>query len=419
MRDARAGGGSSPAWGDSAIRGAQPPDLATHRPARALLCVAGMADDDERRQRTTGTLNPTHQEPHAPMRGIRPRRARTRKWVVTPHDAFFRAIFSRPESALGLLRMMLPESLAAGLDAASVQVISPAHIDGSLRVSQSDVVVAARLFGHEVRFVAILEHRSSVEHRMALRLLRYSGETWAREGPRRGALPDVIPLVVYAGKRPWTAPRDLAGLLAPTDAAALAALRPRFTYLLADLTQMAPADLRAQTLGQLGALALLVLRAVQRDGLRSALADLVPLLAVFRHLHDGPAALTLLLQYLLTVLPTEERPLLHDVVAALPDPEEEDPMKKKIKTIADALREEGAAEARAEFEERLAASERARAESEARGRASTVSKLLRLKFGPLPDAVSERLAQATAAELDGIAERLLFADTLDAALAVG
>ncbi len=158
-------------------------------------------------------------------RGIRPRRARTRKLVVTPHAAFFRAIFSRPDSALGLLRTMLPESLAAGLDAASVRVMSPAHIDGTLRVSQSDVVVAARLFGREVQFVAILEHRSSVEHRMALRLLRYSGETWARESPRRGALPDVIPLVVYAGKRPWTAPRDLAGLLAPTDAPALAALR--------------------------------------------------------------------------------------------------------------------------------------------------------------------------------------------------
>jgi hypothetical protein len=371
-----------------------------------------MADDDGRRRCTTGTLNPTHRDSRTPERGIRPRRARTRRLVVTPHDAFFRAIFSRPESALGLLRMMLPETLAAGLDAASVRVMSPAHIDGSLRISQSDVVVSARLFGHEVQFVAILEHRSSVEHRMALRLLRYSGETWARESPRRGALPDVIPLVVYAGKRPWTAPRDLAGLLAPTDAPALAALRPRFTYLLADLTQMSPADLRAQTLGQLGALALLVLRAVQRDGLRSALADLVPLLAVFRHLHDGPAAFTVLLQYLLTALPTEEQPLIHDVVAALPDPEEEDPMKKKIKTIADALREEGAAEARAEFEERLAA-------SEARGRASTVSKQLRLKFGPLPDAVSERLARADVNELDGIAERLLFADTLDAALGAG
>jgi hypothetical protein len=294
-----------------------------------------------------------------------------------------------------------------------LRVISPTHVDDSLRASQSDVVVAARLFGREVQFVAILEHRSSVEHRMALRLLRYSGETWARESPRRGALPDVIPLVVYAGKRPWTAPRDLAGLLAPTDAPALAALRPRFTYLLADLTQMSAADLRAQTLGQLGALALLVLRAVQRDGLRSAFADLKPLLAVFGHLHDGPAALTLLLRYLLTALPPEERPLVHDVVAALPDPDPEDPMKKrKIRTIADALREEGAAEARAEFEERLAA-------SEARVRASTVSKLLRLKFGPLPDAVSERLAHAGVAELDGIAERLLFADTLDAALGAG
>ena len=143
-----------------------------------------------------------------------------------------------------------------------------------------------------------------------------------------------------------------------------------------------------------GALALLVLRAVQRDGLRNALADLKPLLAVFGHLHDGPAALTLLLRYLLTVLPTEEQPLVHDVVAALPDPDQEDSMKKKVKTIADALREEGAALARA----------------------STIGKLLRLKFGPLPDAVLERLARATAAELDGIAERLLFADSLDAAL---
>jgi hypothetical protein len=116
--------------------------------------------------------------------------------------------------------------------------------------------VAARLAGREVRFVAILEHRSTVESRMALRLWRYSGEAWAREAERRGPLPDVVPLVVYAGKRPWTAPRDLAGLLAPTDEPALTALRPRFTYLLEDLTQRSPDTLRVGVLGVLGALAL-------------------------------------------------------------------------------------------------------------------------------------------------------------------
>jgi hypothetical protein len=101
------------------------------------------------------------------------------------------------------------------------------------------------------------------------------------------------------------------------------------------------------------------------------------------------------------VLPPEEQPLIHNVVAALPGPDMEECM-KSVKIIADVLREEGA--------------ERARAEAEIRVRAITVGKLLRLKFGSLPDAITERLARASAAELDGIAEPLLFADTLPAAL---
>ncbi len=36
---------------------------------------------------------------------------------------------------------------------------------------------------------------------MALRLLRYSAETWARETQHGEPLPDVNPLVVHAGKR--------------------------------------------------------------------------------------------------------------------------------------------------------------------------------------------------------------------------
>ena len=82
---------------------------------------------------------------------------------------------------------------------------------------------------------------------------------------------------------------------------------------------------------------------------------------------------------------------------------------KKVKTIAEAWLEEGAARARAEAEERVR-------ETETRVREATVGKLRRRKFGPLPDAVRERLARATADELDGIAERLLFASTLDGAL---
>jgi hypothetical protein len=366
--------------------------------------------------------NPTLDSQNPSKPAHRGRRARREPLVASPHDAFFRAIFSRPEEAAGLVRFMLPAPLGDALDASSIRVLSPTHIDSSLHASQSDVVVAARLAEREVRFVAILEHRSTVESRMALRLWRYSGEAWAREGGRRGPLPDVIPLVVYAGKRPWTAPRDLAGLLAPTDDPALAALRPRFAYLLEDLTQRSPDTLRVGVLGVLGALALATLRAAQRGGIRGAVHELAPLVAGLAQVRDGASTLLVVIRYLLTVLPADEQPLVHDVVAALPDPEKEEAV-KKVKTIADAIREEAEARVRAEVEARIV---QERADAEARIRAeragalrrvrASVEKQLRLKFGALTAHATERLEQASLDDLDGIAERLLFAPSLDAAL---
>jgi hypothetical protein len=385
-----------------------------------------MSADDESPPPDTPRANPTLDATRSSKSPHRVRRARRAPLVASPHDVFFRAIFSRPDEAAGLVRFMLPAPLGDALDPSSIRVLSPTHIDSSLRASQSDIVVAARLAGREVRFVAILEHRSTVESRMALRLWRYSGEAWAREGGRRGPLPDVVPLVVYAGKRPWTAPRDLAELLAPTDDAALAALRPRFAYLLEDLTKRSPETLRVGVLGVLGALALATLRAAQRGGIRGAVHELAPLVAGLTDVRDGPSALVTVIRYLLTVLPADEQPLVHDVVAALPDPEKEETV-KKVKTIADAIREEAEARVRAEFAEVEAAAEaRGRADAEARARAevanasrrmrASVEKQLRLKFGALPAHATVRLAQASLDDLDGIAERLLFAPSLDAAL---
>jgi hypothetical protein len=374
-----------------------------------------MSAVDESPPPDTPATNPTLSARRASKSAHRGKRARGTPVVASPHDVFFRAIFSRPEEAAGLVRFMLPEPLGNALDPSSIRVLSPTHIDSSLRASQSDLVVAARLAGREVRFVAILEHRSTVESRMALRLWRYSGEAWAREGGRRGPLPDVIPLVVYAGRRPWTAPRDLAELLAPTDDPALTALRPRFAYLLEDLTQRPPETLRVSVLGALGALALATLRAAQRGGIRGTVHELAPLVAGLAQVRDGPSTLLVVIRYLLTVLPADEQPLVHDVVAALPDPEKEEAV-KKVKTIADAIREEAEARVRAEFAEIEAAAE-ARIEAEALRRArASVEKQLRLKFDALTAQATERLAQASLDELDGIAERLLFATSLDAAL---
>lgn len=56
------------------------------------------------------------------------------------------------------------------------------------------------------------------------------------------------------------------------------------------------------------------------------------------------------------------------------------------------------------------------AKGEVKGRASVVARQLALRFGPLTREVETRIAEASIAELDGIAERLLTAQTLHEAL---
>lgn len=57
-----------------------------------------------------------------------------------------------------------------------------------------------------------------------------------------------------------------------------------------------------------------------------------------------------------------------------------------------------------------------RAEGEARGRAELVLKQVMLRFGPLHEATVQRVRNATIAELDAFAERVLSAKSLDEVL---
>ena len=51
---------------------------------------------------------------------------------------------------------------------------------------------------------------------------------------RDGRLPPVLPIVLYNGRRPWTAPREMGELIAPVDGV-LAPYQPTQRYLLVDL----------------------------------------------------------------------------------------------------------------------------------------------------------------------------------------
>jgi hypothetical protein len=111
----------------------------------------------------------------------------------------------------------------------------------------------------------LLEHQSTADHWMVLRLLRYVvriWEHWLREHPEARRLPAVVPVVVSHDPQGWRAPVGLEEAL-DVDGATLEALRPHlplFRMVLDDLTGTSDDALRARAASALARVVLGLLK---------------------------------------------------------------------------------------------------------------------------------------------------------------
>ncbi|WP_239469836.1 Rpn family recombination-promoting nuclease/putative transposase [Archangium violaceum] len=129
-----------------------------------------------------------------------------------PHDLFARFTFGHPERAAAELRAVLPPHVVSEVDWSSLRRESGSVVDPELRETESDLLFTARLReGRPLRLYVLLEHQSSVDRWMALRMLRYvvrQVEHWRTQHPESTVLPVIIPLVMYHGPDgAWSAPR--------------------------------------------------------------------------------------------------------------------------------------------------------------------------------------------------------------------
>ena len=128
--------------------------------------------------------------------------------------------------------------------------------------------------------VLLLEFQATVDPEMAARMFTHSVLLYQRldaEGVLRelGALPPVLPVVFYNGRQRWTAPVEMADLIAEAGEG-LAPYRPSQRYYLLDGARMSDADLPRDNL-----VSALIGVEKTRDAarLREALASLSDLLA--------------------------------------------------------------------------------------------------------------------------------------------
>ncbi len=159
--------------------------------------------------------------------------------VSNPHDKYFYDVFSDAGNAAGLLRPHLPQAVAGSVRWSTLTHLPGRFVSDDWRGREADLLfsVERRDTGPPLLVYVLLEHQSTPDQWMRLRLLNYCVQIWMKwrrrheDEPR---LPLIVPVVFYQGAEPWRHERQFAELVA--GAKPSWGWVPRFEHLLIDQT---------------------------------------------------------------------------------------------------------------------------------------------------------------------------------------
>ena len=157
---------------------------------------------------------------------------------MAEHDNSYRKFFSSPQMVKDLLTGYIPQPWVAELDFDTMEAIQTSFVTDALRAREADIIWRIRWRDRWLYLYILIEMQSSVEPMMAVRVLTYIGLLYQdlianKTLSPAGKLPPVLPIVLYNGKQPWTAPVDLAALIEPVSEP-LRRYQPNMQYFLLD-----------------------------------------------------------------------------------------------------------------------------------------------------------------------------------------
>lgn len=168
------------------------------------------------------------------------------------HDTSYRFLLSSKKLFVELLRSFVHQGWVSSIDEANVQPIPHSFILQDFKRKEADLVYQVNLGGQEVVFYLLVEMQSRVDFLMPYRLLLYQIEIWRyllkdkkkkETGKKSFRLPPIVPIVLYNGKRRWTASRQFRKLLSHEGLFGPALIN--FEYLLVDVVRYSEEDLLA------------------------------------------------------------------------------------------------------------------------------------------------------------------------------
>ncbi|MEO5364856.1 MAG: Rpn family recombination-promoting nuclease/putative transposase [Magnetococcus sp. WYHC-3] len=320
------------------------------------------------------------------------------------HDSSYKQLFSHAEMIRDLLQGFVDEAWVAQVDFASLEKVNGSYIADDLREREDDVIWRVR-WGREWLYVyLLLEFQSSQDWSMSVRMTAYvmllyqdlikSGQVKQGE-----FLPPVLPVVLYNGKPPWSAARDVAELIAPVGGW-LDRFRPHMSYLLIDEVRYGDAELMSKR--NLVAALFRLEKSRSPTDIRAAVGSLLAWL-------KAPEQMSLLRAFTVML----GRVLLPRKVPGQPVPELND-LQEVDAMLAETVQEWTMAwEAKGRQEGRQEGHQEGHQEGRREEAADILLQLLPQRFGPLPPSVAQRVSRASLGELELWTSRIFSASALE------
>ena len=133
-------------------------------------------------------------------------------------DPTYRRLFAFPRMVQDLMRAIVRESWIDEVDFGTLRKLSADHVGDQGMQRRGDAAWQVRFRDCWLHLLVILEFQSTSDRLMALRVMEYTTLLYReldrqRKLPRRGQWPAVLPVVLYSGDEPWTAPLEMRELI--------------------------------------------------------------------------------------------------------------------------------------------------------------------------------------------------------------
>jgi len=143
----------------------------------------------------------------------------------TNHDILIKKAMENPSLAREFLEEYLPDEYKQLIDLTTLKPEKETYVEESLRTKLSDMVFSVQMHNkaedkkYNAFIYTLIEHQSYSDYWIALRLLKYSLLLLERHTIKRNKLPVILPIVIYNGKKKYSAPRNIFELFTYPDIA--------------------------------------------------------------------------------------------------------------------------------------------------------------------------------------------------------